>query len=498
MLTMADINSIRIDYFDKGLSISKIHRLTGRDFKTIRKCIKQEEFNVKPVIKQKKTGKLAPYYEIIDKWLEEDKNFRRKQRHTASRVYNRLVDEYPGFDCSYRSVANYFSISHNKIWNAKSFIPLTHPGGEAQADFGASEYFENGQRVDGHHLVLSFPSSNAGFGLLFPGESTECFLEGLQLIFDHIGGVPRKIWFDNASSLVSKIKEDGERVCTELFLRFKNHYNFEAVFCNPSAGNEKGNVENKVGYIRRNMFVPAPRFLDIEAFNRHQLKRCDEDMQRQHYHKEKPISELFAEEKALLLPLPTTRFTVCRHVSARADACGKVHLDGNRLYSTSPSLAGSSVIVKITAHSIHILDSDLREIVEHKRLYGNQHESMCWLPYLNQLSRKPGALKYTPVYAMLPQNLQKCLSSVSKTDRGRILKTLADLTSQHGFENAMTAMSNSMESGVTDPDSIIATSNRINSIDKELSPVGLPEGIPEIPPVRSTAADYDLFMKGGH
>lgn len=208
-------------------------------------------------------------------------------------------------------------------------------------------------------------------------------------------------------------------------------------------------------------------------------------MQRRHYHKEKPISELFAEEKALLLPLPTTRFEVCRHVSARADVCGKVRLDGNRLYSTSPSLAGSLVTVKITAHHIHILDSDLKEIVEHKRLYGNQHESMCWLPYLNQLSRKPGALKYTPVYAMLPQNLQKCLNSVSKTDRGRIIKTLADLTSQYGFENAMTAVSKSIESGVADTDSIVATSNRINSIDKELSSVGLPEGIPEIPSVRS-------------
>mgnify|MGYP000847707446 CR=1 FL=1 len=494
---MADINSIRIDFFNKGLSISKIHQNTGYDHKTIRKYLNKEEFNVTPSIKQKRPGKLTPYHEIIDKWLLEDKQFRRKQRHTAKRVYDRLVEEFPGFDAKYRTVAAYYSARYAEIWSAKSFIPLSHPGGESQADFGASEYFENGQKIDGHHFVLSFPYSNAGFGLLYPGESAECLLEGLQQVFEHIGGVPRKIWFDNASSIVSKIKEDGERVCTELFLRFKNHYNFDVAFCNPSAGNEKGNVENKVGYIRRNMFVPAPEFLDVEAFNRQQLKRCEEDMQRQHYQKNKSISELFAEEKALLLPLPSTRFEVCRYVSAKADSCGRIRLDVDRVYSTSPSMAGSSVTVKITAHRIHILDAEMKDIVAHKRLYGNQHERMCWLPYLSQLSKKPGALKYTPVYAMLPQNLQECLKAVSKSDCGKILKTLSDLTKRHGFKSAMTAMSKAIEVGVTDSDSIIATFNRINSIDLNLKPVGLPDSIPEIPPVSSSAADYDSLLKGG-
>lgn len=100
---MADINSIRIDFFDKGLSISEIHKKTRYDYKTIRKYLNKEEFNVTPSIKQKRPGKLTPYHEIIDKWLLEDKQFRRKQRHTAKRVYDRLVEEFPGFDAKYRT-----------------------------------------------------------------------------------------------------------------------------------------------------------------------------------------------------------------------------------------------------------------------------------------------------------------------------------------------------------------------------------------------------------
>jgi transposase len=452
---------------------------------------------LKPVLKREVTSKLSPYYDVIDKWLQGDKDAHRKQRHTAKRVHERLVEEFPDFDASYRTVATYFRYRYDQIWQKQGFIPLSHPGGEAQVDFGKTEYYENGRKISGSHLVLSFPSSNAGYVLLFPGESGECMLEGLRLIFEHIGGVPRKIWFDNASSIVTKIHGNGVRSCTELFLRFKNHYNFEASFCNPASGNEKGSVENKVGYLRRNMFVPVPEFNDLETFNQQLLKRCDEDHQRPHYEKKQQISELFEEERTLLLPLPKVKFEVCKYVSAKADACGKIRLESSRIYSTSPSLAGSNVTVKLTANNVFILDKDMKEVVMHKRLYGNQYESICWLPYLKQLSRKPGALKYTPVYKMLPVNLQNHLKTVNKRDCGRILKTLAELTDTHGFEIAIEATGKAFERGVKDPDSIIATFNRINSIDINLKPVGLPEDVPAMPPVSYTASEYDTFFKGG-
>lgn len=149
-----------------------------------------------------------------------------------------------------------------------SRLPLNHGPYEAQVDFGQADYYENGQTHTGKYLVVSYPKSNVGYFQLFPGENLECLLEGLVNIFNYVGVVPREIWFDNASTLVTEILKAGKRNLTERFERFKEHYGFEAIFCNPGKGNEKGNVENKVGYLRRNILVPVPRFLILDDFNK--------------------------------------------------------------------------------------------------------------------------------------------------------------------------------------------------------------------------------------
>jgi transposase len=494
---MANKNNIRIQYFDKGKNISQIKRSTGHSRKTIRNVINQKDFNVAPKEQLLFPPKLSPYSDVIDGWLEADKQFKKKQRHTAKRVYDRLLELYPEFDVSYRTVAKYVKIKRELIWQPTGFLPLSHPGGEAQVDFGKAEYFENGQRINGSYVVMSFPASNAGYSLLYPGESLECLLDGIKTIFDHIGCVPTKIWFDNASSMVIKIKENGERVLSEGFLRFKNHYNFSTSFCNPASGNEKGNVENKVGYIRRNMLVPAPEFKDIEEFNQQQLSRCDKDLERQHYQKAATISDLFLQEKNLMLSLPLEEYEVCRYDSSKADLYGKIRLN-KKVYSTSPSLAGSVVTIKQTAHYVYVLNADMRVVVKHKRLYGKQNESMCWLPYLNQLSRKPGAIKYTPIYELLPDNLKAHICAISKKERGKIFKVIAELTQKNSFEETITAVNQTIERGVVDPDSIIATFNRINIPKIELPKLSLSKDLPKLPASKFSSRDYDEFLLGGN
>lgn len=497
MLTMANVDDIRNFDKDKGLSVSEIHRKTGFDHKTIKKYLDQEDFNVQPVIKIQRNSILAPYHVLIDQWLEGDKKARRKQRHTALRVFNRLQEQDSGFNVSYRTVAVYVKAKRKQIYQTGCFLPLDHPEGEAQVDFGHAEYIYNGLRINGCYLVMSFPCSNAGYGLMFPGETSECLLEGMQQIFNHIGGVPTLVWFDNASSMVSKIKEGGDRILTDSFLRFKSHYGFSAAFCNPASGNEKGHVENKVGYIRRNMLVPIPEFKSLQEFNKLQLTRCDADMNRDHYKKDQPISELFAREKAAFLSLPAIDYEVCRYDSALADSYGKIKLDeGKKTYSTTPSMAGCSVKVKQTALHVYILNEDLKPVVVHNRLYGNNKESMEWLPYLTQLSRKPGALKHTPIYEMLPHNLQQHLNTISKTECGKILKTIAALTKNNSFDKAIEAVGKTLECGVIDADSIVATFNRISAPQLNLPPVRMPDGIPEFPAANYCGNEYDALIRG--
>ncbi len=498
MLTMANVNDIRNLYNDKGLNISEIHRKTGFDPKTIRLKLDQEDFNMNPVVREKRKTLLSPYHDQIDKWLEGDKKAKRKQRHTAQRVFNRLRDEITGFNLSYRTVAAYVKAKRKQLYQPDSFLPLDHPEGEAQVDFGKAEYIENGLRINGSYLVMSFPFSNTGYWLLFPGETAECLLEGMKLIFKHIGGVPARIWFDNASSMVIKVKKGGERVLTESFMRFKNHYGFSAAFCNPASGHEKGHVENKVGYVRRNMLVPIPDFKNLQEYNKLQLTRCDNDMNREHYKKGLLISELFAREKPAFLPLPAVEYEVCRYDSAQADSYGKITLEkGTRIYSTMPAMAGTTVKVKQTALHVYILDAQLKPVVTHKRLYGEQKESMDWLPYLSQLSRRPGALKYTPVFQMLPDSLQQHLQTLTKSDCGKILKTIAILTKQNSFELAIDSVKQAIARGVSDHDSIVATHNRLHTQVVALPSLKTPDGTPKLPENTYDGSDYDLLMLGG-
>ncbi len=158
--------------------------------------------------------KLDNYKPLIDEWLAGDKKAPRKQRHTAKRVFHRLRKEAVGFDCSYKLVAQYVAYRKSQLHldNRKGYLPLIHHPGEGQADFGAAQFYENSRCHDVKYLVLSFPYSNGGYPQLMYGENAECFMESMIAIFDHIGGVPTEIWFDNTSTIVTRILKLGDLI----------------------------------------------------------------------------------------------------------------------------------------------------------------------------------------------------------------------------------------------------------------------------------------------
>ena len=192
------------------------------------------------------SSKLEPYKTTIDKWLEEDKQAPRKQRHTAKRVFHRLKKSLLILIVLW-TVATYYAVKHKEIFNGAKggFLPLEHRPGEAQVDFGTADFYENGKRLTGKYLEVSFPYSNKGYLQLFYGENMECLLEGLDTIFRHIGVVPGEVWFDNVKTIVTKVIRGGGRETTERFDRFREHYRFKPCM-NPGEGHEKGNVENKL------------------------------------------------------------------------------------------------------------------------------------------------------------------------------------------------------------------------------------------------------------
>ncbi len=159
---MTEINDIRNRFFDKGKNITTIARETGYDRKTVRKYIFRDDWN-KELADESRPSKLDPFKPLIDSWLENDKHQRRKQRHTARRVFNRLSDEVDGFDASYRTVSTYVGEARRRLYQERrGFLPLQHIPGEAQVDFGEADFIENGHRVQVSYLTLSLPYSNGG------------------------------------------------------------------------------------------------------------------------------------------------------------------------------------------------------------------------------------------------------------------------------------------------------------------------------------------------
>lgn len=498
MLTMTEIDDIRTAYFEKGETITTIAERMGRDRKTVRKCLEKEDFN-EPVrrIGKPEQKKLDPYKDIIDGWLQGDRLARKKQRHTARRVYDRLLETEGAFPCSYRTVAAYVRKKKDEIYGkTPGCLPLDHRPGEAQVDFGSADFYENGALFSGKYLNLSFPYSNAGYLQVFRGENAECLFEGLRKLFEVLGGVPHRLWFDNASTMVTSILKDGGRNLTAGFLRFKAHYRFEAAFCNPSAGNEKGNVENKVGYHRRNLLVPVPRFRDLEEYNRQLLEKVLKDQEREHYRFDQTIASLHEADKKSLLPLPAVPLDCSRYELCRLDAYGKFRLTPQHTYSAAPRYARSRILVKITAESVIPLDESHRPIATHKRLYGpGRQEAMDWIPYLTQLAKSPGALKYTGIWQMLPEAVQSCLNDLEKPQRREFLKTLAHLTERDGFDKAAASLEESVAKGLADPESLVALHAYLNQARTEdRMELGENALLPDLPVFAFSPEVYDAMI----
>lgn len=250
MLRMAQIQYIKDLFENEDLSLREISRRTNHSFNNVKKYAYQDDWGEGelPNLEPESYPVLGEFIPIIDEWLETDRKVPRKQRHTMWRMFCRLRDEH-GFTGSYSSVKRY--VRKKKFTmraESSGYLPIAHPQGWGQVDLGEVLYYgSDEQEHTGYALTISFPYSNKGYTQVFPSQNQECLLEGMKRIFEHIGGVPARLRFDNMTTAVAQVLRGTERVLTDGFNRFMLHYRFQADFCNPASGNEKGNVENKVG-----------------------------------------------------------------------------------------------------------------------------------------------------------------------------------------------------------------------------------------------------------
>jgi len=244
------------------------------------------------------------------------------------------------------------------------------------------------------------------------------------------------------------------------------------------------------------MFVPIPELNDIQEYNKELLLRCDLDMDRDHYKGRGKIKNLFLEDKAEFGKLPKRPFEIFTSCVAKADNCGKVRFD-KRTYSTSPAMAKREAIVKAGAHDVEIFDLDGKYIISHRRLYGKSMESMNWIPYLELLSKRPTALKYTGIYNDLPVTLREYLDNSDYETKKQLLKMFAKMTMVSGFETAISALDEGLRLGVNDPDSVWALYCRLTTMHLPVPELSLSEAVPELKVYVSDISVYDELIRQG-
>jgi transposase len=406
---------VRRAVFVEGRSQRAVAREFGLSRETIRKML---QYAVPPGYQRQQPinrPKLGPWVGAIDAILNDDKRRPTKQRHTAKRIFDRLREEQ-GFTGGYTIVKDYVRTA--TLSGQEMFVPLVHPAGEAQVDFGEALVVIAGVEQKAHYLVMDLPHSDDCFVIAFPAETTEAFLEGHVRAFEYFGGVPTRILYDNTKIAVAKILGGEERQRTRAFSELQSYYLFADKFGRPAKGNDKGKVEGLVGYARRNFMVPVPRVSSWQELNAYLEQQCRKRRERRLRGHTETIGERFERDRAALLPLPAAPYEACEKISARVSSLSLVRYRGND-YSVPTQYGHRQVWVKGYVHEVAIACAS-EVIVRHQRSYEREAVVFDPLHYLALLEQKTRALDQAAPLA--GWQLPECFAQLRRLLEARLKK----------------------------------------------------------------------------
>ncbi len=394
-------------------------RWVAREFGLARKTVgKMLAYSLPPGYRRQqpvRRPKLGPWQAVIDAILEQDKLHPKKQRHTAKRIFDRLRAEH-GFPGGYTIVKDY--VRQAKLGGQEMFVPLTHAPGEAQADFGEALVVIAGIELKAHFMAFDLPHSDDCFVCAFPAETTEAFLEGHVRAFAYFGAVPTRILYDNTRLAVARTLGDGQRQKTRAFSELQSHYLFAEKFGRPAKGNDKGKVENLVGYARRNFMVPVPRAASWQELNAHLEAECRARRLRRLRGHDETIGERFVRDLAAMLPLPSTPYEACEKLTVRVSSLSLVRYRTND-YSVPTSYGHRQVLVKGYVDQVVICCAS-EVIAIHERSYERERAIYDPLHYLALLEHKSRALDQAA--PLLGWPLPECFHTLRRLLEARLCK----------------------------------------------------------------------------
>jgi len=382
---------------DRRVEGSSIRELADRHHvhrRTVRQALKSAVPPPRRPYAQRPRPAIGPYARVIDGWLLADREVPHKQRHTARRVWQRLVAEH-GASVSEVTVSRYVARRRAELGlqHVEVAVPQAHlPGAEAEVDFGEFHAMVAGVLVKLWLFVLRLSCSGRAFHVAFATQAQEAFLEGHVLAFEYFSAVPGRIRYDNLKPAVTRVLKGRDRAEVERFIALRSHYGFDSFFCIPgqAGAHEKGGVEAEIGRFRRRHLTPVPSVASLAALNQLIAAADITDDGRVITGRPVTVAAAFAAEQPAMLPLSAEMFDPARLLQARVDGRARVCVRQN-YYSVPARYAARRVAVRLSAMTVQVLDGP-RVVAVHERTAGKHAEVLTLDHYLEVLRYKPGAL----------------------------------------------------------------------------------------------------------
>jgi transposase len=435
---------VRRACYVEGMSVREAARVFGLHRDSIRKMLK---YSVPPGYRRDqppRRPKLDPFKGVIDQILEQDQLLPKKQRHTAQRIYDRLRDEH-GFSGKYTIVKDY--VRDRRRQTREMFVPLTHPPGHAQCDFGEAWVIIGGVKQKAHYFAVDLPHSDGCFVKAYPAETTEAFCDGHVSAFAFLGGVPQSILYDNTTLAVARILGDGRRKRTRVFSELQSHYLFEDRFGRPGKGNDKGKVEGLVGYVRRNFLVPIPSFESFEALNAYLEEQCLKRLEDRLRGHTETIGQRLERDLEVLLPLPEAPYDASDKHLTRVSSLSLVRYRTND-YSVPVAYGHRDVLVRGYVHEV-VISCGAEVIARHRRSYERDDFVFDPLHYLPLLEQKTGALdQAAPLvgwelpdeFGVLRRRLESRMGKRGKREFVQVLRLMENFQKQEVYDAVRDAL----------------------------------------------------------
>jgi transposase len=397
---------IRRDQRLGQLSIRELAERHGVHRRTVRQALESAVPPPRKEYARRPRPALDAWVTVIDGWLLADREAPRKQRHTARRVWQRLVAEH-GACLAEVTVSRYVTQRRRELGldEVEVAIPQTHlPGAEAEVDFGEFHFDLAGVDVTCWMFVMRLSHSGRAFHMAFGNQAQESFLEGHVRAFEHFAGVPGLVRYDNLKPAVVRVLRGRDRIESERFIALRSQYSFDSFFCRPGVegAHEKGGVEGEIGRFRRRHLVPVPVVGSLAELNELIADADALDDGRVITGRPVTVGAAFLAETAQLLALPDEPFDPARLLQARVDNRSRVSVRQS-FYSVPARYVHRRLGVRLTGHYVEVLDGT-KLVARHERAFGRYAEVLVLDHYLEVLRTKPGGLPGATALAQAKAN----------------------------------------------------------------------------------------------